>query len=111
MSAVAGAGRLLRDLPDATAAERITPLLAMAGARIERIVSAGQASPEGFWYDQEDAEFVVLLAGSASLRIAGEAAARELAAGDYVFLPPHCRHRVERTSAAPPAVWLAVHLG
>ena len=36
--------------------------------RIERIVSTGQSSPPGFWYDQADDEFVVLLSGSARLR-------------------------------------------
>ncbi|MGC8476416.1 MAG: cupin domain-containing protein [Acetobacteraceae bacterium] len=84
--------------------------MALPGARIERIVSLGQASPEGFWYDQERAEFVALLAGSARLRIADEAAARLLGPGDWLVLPAHCRHRVEATSAGSAAVWLAVHL-
>jgi cupin 2 domain-containing protein len=105
------AGALLSGLPDARAEERTTQLLSLPGARIERIVSAGQVSPDGFWYDQDQAEFVVLLAGSASLRIAGETVVRDLGPGDYVFLPAHRRHRVERTSVMPPAVWLAVHLG
>ncbi len=105
------AGNLLTGAPDATAEERIIPLLATSGARIEQIISAGQTSPDGFWYDQDQAEFVLLLAGTAGLRIEGEAEVRELRAGDYVLLPAHCRHRVERTSAVPPAVWLAVHLG
>lgn len=105
------AGTLLDRLPDATAGERTTPLFGTPGCRVERIVSSGQVSPAGFWYDQAQTEFVVLLAGSASLRIEGEAGARDLAPGDYLVLPAHCRHRVERTSAAPPAVWLAVYMG
>lgn len=104
------AGNLLAALPDARGGECIETLVARPGARIERIVSLGQGSPEGFWYDQERAEFVALLAGSARLRIAGEAAARELGPGDWLVLPAHCRHRVEATSAGPEAVWLAVHL-
>ena len=108
------AGQLLHPLADAAAGEQTTPLLDLATPRswlrIERIVSAGQASPEGFWYDQDHGEFVLLLAGSAALRIERERRARELVPGDYVFLPPHCRHRVERSSADPPAVWLALHL-
>lgn len=110
MTAGIRAGTLLAELPDATAAERIVPLLATPGGRIAQIVSAGQASPDGFWYDQDQAEFVLLLAGTADLRIAGEARTRSLRAGDYVVLPAHCRHRVDRTSAEPPAVWLAVYL-
>ena len=104
------AGNLLAPLADATAAERVRILLAVGGARIEQIVSAGQASPEGFWYDQDDTEYVLLLAGTARLRIAGEDRARVLCPGDYLVLPAHCRHRVEATSRDPPAVWLTIHL-
>ena len=105
------AGNLFAPLPDAGEAERIETLAAGAGARVERIVSMGQASPEGFWYDQERTEFVALLAGSARLRIENEAVPRDLGPGDWLVLPAHCRHRVEATSRAPAAVWLAVHLG
>jgi len=79
------------------------------GGRIERIVSTGQASPEGFWYDQDWTEFVVVLSGSAGLRIEGEAAARILAPGAWLEIPPHVRHRVDWTDADEPTVWLAVH--
>ena len=32
-----------------------------AGVRIERIISTGQSSPSGFWYDQTEDEWVALL--------------------------------------------------
>ena len=32
-----------------------------------------------------------------------------LGPGDHVLIPAGARHRVERTSAEPPAVWLAVY--
>ena len=92
-------------------AETIEILLERPGLRIERIVSHGDASPPGFWYDQDWGEWVMLIAGAAELSIEGEAQTRRLAAGDWADLPAHCRHRVERTSADPPAVWLAVHYG
>jgi cupin 2 domain-containing protein len=92
-------------------AERFEELLRRPGLRIERIVSAGDASPPGFWYDQDWGEWVMLLAGAADLLIDGETAPRRLRPGDHVDLPPHTRHRVEWTSAQPPAVWLAVHYG
>ena len=63
---------LLRDLPDARGGEVTEILLAAPGMRIERIVSLGQASPPGFWYDQDEAEWVLLLAGAARLRFADE---------------------------------------
>ena len=79
------------------------------GFRIERIVSTGQVTPEGEWYDQDDDEWVLVVAGAARLRIEGEDHDRELAEGDWVLLPAHCRHRVTWTQSEPPTVWLAVH--
>jgi cupin 2 domain-containing protein len=101
-------GNLLRDLPDARAAEITEILLAAPGIRIERIVSLGQVSPPGFWYDQDEAEWVLLLAGRARLRFADEIEDRVLGPGDYVHIAPHRRHRVEWTDPAMPTVWLAI---
>ena len=64
--------------------EQFCELLARPGLRIERIVSTGQASPEGFWYDQPDGEWVLLIQGEAGLRFTDEAEARHLRAGDFV---------------------------
>ena len=89
--------------------ELLTTLAERPGVRIERIVSTGQASPPGFWYDQDWGEWVVLLCGAARLRLAEEAEARRLAPGDWVDIPAHCRHRVEWTDPDRPTVWLAVH--
>jgi cupin 2 domain-containing protein len=99
---------LLSPLPDAEAAERVDALLTRPGLRIERIVSRGQASPPGFWYDQPEAEWVVVLAGAARLRFQDETEARALGPGDCVDIAPHRRHRVEWTDPATPTVWLAV---
>jgi len=102
------AGNLSRDLPDAGAGEITQTLLAAPGLRIERIVSLGQASPPGFWYDQEQAEWVLLLAGAARLRFADEPEARPLGPGDWLEIAAHRRHRVEWTDPTTPTVWLAV---
>jgi len=80
-----------------------------AGLKIERIISQGQASPPGFWYDQAWNEWVILLKGSATLQFEDEPATRALGAGDYVFIPARKRHRVEWTEPQQPTVWLAVH--
>ena len=107
------AGNLFADLPGLPmvpeAAERMETLLALPGLRIERIVSTGQASPAGFGYEQADAEWVVLLSGEALLRFADEAEARRLHAGDWLYIEPGRRHRVDGTDPAAPTVWLAVH--
>ena len=99
---------LLRDLPDARGGEVTEILLAAPELRIERIVSLGQASPPGFWYDQDETEWVLLLAGAAQLRFADEQENRVLGTGDFVQIAPHRKHRVEWTDPEMPTVWLAV---
>ncbi|MDR3413805.1 MAG: cupin domain-containing protein [Formivibrio sp.] len=90
-------------------AETFTDLLRSDKVRIERIVSTGQASPPGFWYDQPQGEWVAVLSGAARLRFAEPDRIVELNAGDFLDIPPHVRHRVEWTDPAQPTVWLAVH--
>ena len=98
---------LLRDLPGAGGDEIVERLVADKTVRIERIVSHGEASPPGFWYDQDEAEFVVVLAGAARLGFAdGEVMA--LGPGDWANIAPHRRHRVEWTDPGAPTIWLAV---
>ena len=93
-------------LPAGIHREEITDILWETDAlRVERIVSCGQASPEGFWYDQEEDEWVCLLTGEADLEY--ETGVQTLRAGDCVFLPRHRRHRVARTTAC---VWLCVFI-
>ncbi len=98
----------LFSLSPAADAERIDALLSRPGLRIERIVSWGQASPAGFWYDQAEGEWVVVLAGAARLRFEDETDARLLGPGDWLDVAPHRRHRVDWTDPAVPTVWLAV---
>jgi len=102
-------GNLLASLPAGLAAEQTIDLVAADNVRIARIVSTGQASPPGFWYDQDRAEWVLVVAGSAGLLIEGEVEPRVLRPGDYLLIPAHCRHRVAWTDAERPTVWLAVH--
>ena len=106
-----GAGNLLRDLPDSRAGEVTDALCEAPGLRIERIVSHGQASPPGFWYDQAEAEWVLLLAGAARLRFADEPEEHVLSPGDWLHIAAHRRHRVEWTDPARPTIWLAVLFG
>ncbi|MCA9006169.1 MAG: cupin domain-containing protein [Planctomycetaceae bacterium] len=93
-------------LPDE---EQFEELFRGKSFRVERIVSTGQSTREGQWYDQEHAEWVVLLSGAAVLRFEGETEGRSLNPGDAVNIPAHCRHRVEATAAEQESVWLAIH--
>jgi cupin 2 domain-containing protein len=92
-------------LPD----ELFQTILTAANVRIERIVSQGHASPEGFWYDQHQHEWVVVLRGTVRLRF--EDGIIDMKPGDFINIPAHKRHWVEWTTQGEPTIWLAVHYG
>jgi len=102
---------IFADLPEGVReGEVVESILTKPGMRIERIVSTGQASPEGFWYDQPQDEWVIVLRGAAGLAVEGESE-QSLGPGDFIFLPARKRHRVTFTASGEPTVWLAVHFG
>ena len=76
--------------------------------RLERIHSCQASSPDGFWYDQADTEWVLLLQGSARLQFADEAEPRDLSRGDSLLISPRRRHRLVATDPAPGTIWLAL---
>lgn len=98
---------LFAEVPGDSPGEVSDMLFESEGVRIERIVSHSAASPEGFWYDQMQEEWVLMVRGEASLRIHPDQLV-SLKAGDHLLIPRHCRHRVEWT--APGTIWLAIHL-
>jgi cupin 2 domain-containing protein len=100
---------LFAPIPSEATGEFFQVLLETGTFRLERIVSAGQATPPGEWYDQDTDEWVVLLTGGAGLRFEDEPAPRILAPGDHLLIPAHRRHRVEWTDPETPTVWLALH--
>lgn len=101
---------LFSGLPEGRLSDEVyRTLFDQDGVRIERIVSTGQSSPPGFWYDQEYRECVLLLAGAARLRFGDETGERTLKPGDFLVIPPHRRHRVEWTDPDQTTVWLAIH--
>jgi cupin 2 domain-containing protein len=100
---------LFADLPASLRDESLETLVRAAGARLERIVSHGHATPAGEWYDQPTNEWVIVLRGGATLRFEDEPAPRRLGPGDFVDIPAHRRHRVEWTTPDEPTVWLALH--
>lgn len=99
---------LLQNLPASSAEESFHTLLEQSGVKIERIVSTGQCSPQGFWYDQPRGEWVMLLSGAARLRFTDPDEVLELVAGDAIHILPHRRHRVDWTHPKETTVWLAV---
>ena len=103
-----GDGSLLAGPPPPQGQEHTAVLLEGPGWRLERIHSCGASSPAGFWYDQAAHEWVCLLQGSARLRLADEAAPRELNRGDSLYLAPRRQHRLEATDGGGGTVWLAL---
>jgi cupin 2 domain-containing protein len=99
----------IANLPPALSGETFDTIAGSDSVRIERIVSRGQATPEGEWYEQEQDEWVLVLAGSAGLLFDGEQQTRCLRAGDHTLIPAGYRHRVAWTDPNMTTVWLAVH--
>jgi cupin 2 domain-containing protein len=99
---------LLQDIPVGLNQEFIEKLVDQDSFRIERIVSRGQVSPTGFWYDQDEHEWVVVLTGQAKLQIQGEKDFVNLGPGDTYDLPAHTKHRVAWTAPNLDTIWLAV---
>jgi len=99
---------LFDDVPAHAADEIFTEILLRKDSRIERIVSTGQCTPVDKPHRQGHDEWVLLLAGSAGLRIEGEDE-RNLRPGDHVLIAAHRAHWVTWTAKDRPTVWLAVH--
>lgn len=103
-------GNLFSKLPSLDSTEEeFTPLLDEPGLIVKRIVSTGQSSPPGFWYEQAEAEWVLLVSGEAALRFADEDEPRRLRPGDYLDIAAGRRHRVESTHPTQATIWLALH--
>lgn len=101
---------LFEGIPDFSEDESFQEILSRPNVRIERIVSRGHHSPEGFWYDQDGDEWVLVVRGNAGLEFEGDMPIVELKPGDHLLIPAHRRHRVAWTSESEETIWLAVHL-
>ena len=100
-------GNLLASAPTARGAETATTLFQSGAATITRIVSNDHASPPGFWYDQDEAEWVAVIEGHATLEF-DNGVVHEMKAGDWIEITAHVRHRIAAT--AEHTIWLAVHV-
>ena len=69
--------------------------------RLVLIASNQARCPEDSWMDQSEQEWVMVLRGIARLQLADPDRVVDLSAGDHLFLPAHCRHRVDRTVPDP----------
>ncbi len=88
--------------------ERVDRLIEGSGWHLERIHSCLASSPEGFWYDQAETEWVMVLRGSAQLQFGDDQRPRVLCVGVSLLISPHRRHRVVTTDPDPGTLWLAL---
>ncbi len=102
------AGNLWKNLPAELPQELSTDILRAGDVRVERIVSRGHSSPPGFWCDQDEHEWVLLLTGHARLEFADQSTLIELRPGDFINLPAHAKHRVAWTDPDQDSVWLVI---
>lgn len=86
--------------------EVITTLLENEKIRIETIVSYGNASPDDFWYCQNEDEWVLLTNGKAQIQFEDEFV--DLCKDDHMLIPAYKKHRVSYTS--DDAEWLCVFI-
>jgi len=98
---------LFANLPSQLPEELVTVLVENQHVRIERIVSMGHGSPDGFWYDQSEHEWVIVLKGEAKLAF-DNGDSLQMKTGDHLLVPAHRRHRVEWTTPDEVTIWLAV---
>lgn len=103
-----GSASLVRSPCPADGEEVTTVLLQTPQLRLERIHSCNARSPEGFWYEQTEHEWVLLLQGSARLQFADEAEPRALACGDALLISAGRRHRLLASDPPPGTIWLAL---
>lgn len=101
---------LFDGIPPSLPEELTETLFRNSRTRIERIVSRGHRSEDGFWYDQDENEFVLLMSGEATLLFDQPSEEITLRAGDWILIPAGRKHRVEQTSSDQACIWLAVFL-
>lgn len=95
-------GRLAAPATAPPNGERVEEIARVPRFVVEHILSGELDAPVD--YLQADDEWVVVLAGSATLEVRGERF--ELGAGDWFLLPAGVPHRLVRTE--PGTSWLAV---
>ena len=103
-----GKNNFFENIPHNLPEELFETIIQSDNVRIERLISDGHTSPQNFWYDQEQNEFVLLLQGSAILEF-DNSESIELKVGDYQIIPAHQKHRVLYTDSTTKTIWLAVH--
>jgi len=100
---------IFKNLPGDKSEEIFEDIIVKSGFKLERIVSNGQSTAEGQWYDQKRDEWIVLLSGAAELLFEGDSETLKMTPGDYILIPAGKKHRVVSTDSTKTSVWIALH--
>ena len=109
LASLNGIDPLLRSAVPPDGTERVRQLQSGPGWHLDLIHSCAASSADGYWYDQDEHEWLTLLRGSARLALQSPEQTIDLSVGDGLYLAPHRRHRVERTDPEPGTLWLALY--
>jgi len=99
---------IFNNIPEVIPEEIIDTIIESDSVKIERIISKGHSSPENFWYDQDENEWIFILKGNAVIQFE-KGKVVELGEGDYLHIPAHQKHRVNQTDPQKETIWLAVY--
>jgi len=100
-------GNLFKNIPESLPDEILENIVKSENCKIERIVSKSHTTPEGKWYNQDKDEWVMIIKGSAELLFEDNKRIK-MQEGDYINIPAHVKHRVEKTDTEKETIWLAV---
>ncbi|MHC1739254.1 MAG: cupin domain-containing protein [Ignavibacteriaceae bacterium] len=100
--------KFFADLPENLSEEFFETIALGKNFRLERIISNGHSSPDGFWYDQDQDEFVIIMKGKAELEFENSKFIN-LSPGDYLTIQAHTKHRVSKTSDSEETIWLTIY--
>lgn len=95
------------EIPHQIEKEIIETLVKSNNVRIERIISDNHSSPKDFRYDQKKNEFVIVLKGEGIIEFENGKKV-VLKEGDYLIIPSHKKHRVDKTSEKEKTIWLTI---
>jgi len=98
---------IFKSIPTNLDTEIFENIIQSPNIRVERIISKGQTTPEGSWYDQDEHEWVMVLEGAAILGFE-DGSSVSLNKGDHLNIPAHCKHKVSWTDPDQITLWLAI---
>ena len=99
---------IFSDIPESFHDELFEDIISTENFRIKRIISSRHTTPKDKWYDQDKNEWIMVLKGNAELLFEEGNQIIKMKEGDYINIPAHLKHRVEKTDDKQETVWLTV---